>query len=161
MLLDELENNMDLDYVIWMDSDTVIKNFNVNIGKILNMYQSDIFLGSDNNSFYDITNAGIIIIKNSLTGKKFLIDCINSMNQKCLNEDNTLKGIWAGSCYEQGVINLLIVEKYANYTTILTNDIIFNYNMCSDDVFIMHLYASSNAKRVKCFNSNNPAIQKI
>lgn len=158
MLLDELESVAKYDYVIWLDSDTIIKNFNIDIGKVLNMYQSDIFLGSDNNMFYDITNAGIIIVKNSPTGKKFLKDCIESINLKCLNEDNSLKGIWAGSCYEQGVINLLIAEKYSNFTTILTNNIIFNYNICSDEVFLMHLYASSNDKRVKCFNSNNPAI---
>lgn len=158
MLLDELTSVANYDYVIWLDSDTVIKNFDIDLGKILNMYQSDIFLGSDNNLFYDITNAGIIIVKNSLVGKNFLIDCIESINKKCLNKDNSLKGIWAGSCYEQGVINLLIAEKYSNFTTILTNNIIFNYNICSDEVFLMHLYASSNNERVKCFNSNNPAI---
>ena len=46
-------------------------------------------------------------------------------------------------------MNILIHDKYSKNTTILTNDIIFNYNVCSDEVFIMHLYASP---------SNNPAL---
>jgi hypothetical protein len=141
-----------------MDSDTIIKNFNIDIGKILNKYSSDIFIGSDNNTLFDITNAGVFIIKNSDIGINFLYDCIDYVSDKCLNNDGTLKGMWAASCYEQGVMNLLIVDKYYNYTTILTNDLIFNYNVCSDEVFIMHLYASSSNYRVRCFHSNNPAL---
>ena len=157
MVLDALKKNK-YDYVIWLDSDTVIKNFYIDIGDILNKFASDIFIGSDNNSNYDIANAGVFVVKNTEIGKKFLDDCINYVSDKCLNNDGSLKGIWAASCYEQGVMNILIADKYSNYTTILTNDIIFNYNICSDDVFIMHLYASSSNYRVRCFHSKNPAL---
>ena len=58
-------------------------------------------------------------------------------------------------------MNIMIVDKYSKYTTILNNDIIFNYNVCSDEVFIMHLYASPSTRRVKCFNSKNPALQYL
>lgn len=157
MVLDALKSNK-YDYVIWMDSDTIIKNFDIDIGNILNKYSSDIFIGSDNNTRLDITNAGVFIIKNSIIGTQFLYNCINYVSEKCLNNDGTLKGIWAATCYEQGVMNLLIADKYNIHTTILTNDIIFNYNVCSDEVFIMHLYASSSNYRVRCFHSNNPAL---
>lgn len=157
MVLDAINTNK-YDYVIWLDSDTIIKNFNIDIGTILNKFSSDILIGSDNNSSYDITNSGVFIIKNTIIGINFLKDCANYVNKKCLNDDGTLKGHWAASCYEQGVMNILIADKYFNYTTILTNDIIFNYNVCSDEVFIMHLYASSSNYRVRCFHSNNPAI---
>jgi hypothetical protein len=156
MVLDAIKSNK-YDYVIWMDSDTVIKNFNINIGDILNRFYSDIFIGSDNNNSFDITNAGVFIIKNSNIGINFLQDCTHYVSDKCLNIDGSLKGIWAASCYEQGVMNILIADRYNRYTTILTNDIIFNYNVCSNDVFIMHLYASSPNHRVRCFNSKNPA----
>jgi hypothetical protein len=157
MVLDALLKN-DYDYVIWMDSDTVIKNFNIDIGEILNMFSSDIFIGSDNNKKYSITNSGVFIIKNSDIGKKFLNNCINDINTECLNNDGTLKGVWAASCYEQGIMNILIDEKYSKYTTVLTNKVIFNYNICSDEVFIMHLYASKPKDRVACFQSNNPVL---
>jgi len=157
MVLDAIKSNK-YDYVIWMDSDTIIKNFDIDIGEIINKFNSDILLGSDNNSMYDITNAGVFIIKNSNIGINFLQDCAEYVSEKCVNNDGSLKGIWAASCYEQGVMNILIADKYNKYTTILTNDIIFNYNVCSDEVFIMHLYASSSAYRVRCFHSKNPAI---
>jgi hypothetical protein len=157
MVLNALKSG-EWDYVMWMDSDTIIKDFDINLGFILNNFSSDIFIGSDNNKLYDLTNAGVFIIKNSEVGKQFLLDCGNYVSYKCLKEDGTLKGEWAASCYEQGVMNLLIAEKYSNYTTLLSNDIIFNFNRCSDNVFIMHLYASSSNNRVKCFNSKNPAL---
>ena len=159
MVLDALNKNI-YDYVVWMDSDTVIKNFDIDIGNVLNRFSSDIFIGSDNNPKYDITNSGVFIVKNSTTGINFLNDCINEVSNKCINNDGSLKGMWAASCYEQGIINLVIADKYQQYTTILTNKFIFNYNKCSNDVFIMHLYASSPSYRKKCFISNNPALKK-
>ena len=74
MVLEALEKNI-YDYVIWLDSDTIIKNFDIDIGNILNMFSSDIFIGSDNNSRYNIINSGVFVIKNSEKGKQFLNDC--------------------------------------------------------------------------------------
>ncbi len=157
MVLDELKKNI-YDYVIWLDSDTIIKNFNIDIGTILNSYSSDIFFGSDNNIRYDLINSGVFIIKNSTIGINFLENCINNMHHNCLDDNNNLRGKWAATCYEQGTMNLLVADKYSKNTTILSNDIIFNFNVCSDDVFIMHLYASPSQNRISCFQSNNPAI---
>lgn len=154
MLLDEL-NNADYDYVMWMDSDTYIFNKNINLSDIFNRYSSDIFIGSDNNPNYDLTNAGVFAVKNSFAGKQFLIDCINSFNIECKKPNGDLKGKWAATCYEQGIMNILIADKYFKNTTVLTNDILFNYNRCNNNVFMMHLYASSNSYREKCFNSKN------
>lgn len=157
LVLNELLKNK-YDYVVWLDSDTIIKNFDIDIGNIFNLYSSDIFVGSDNNPKFDIINSGVFAIKNSLVGIKFLEDCIQNINDKCYNSNGTLKGRWAASCYEQGVMNLVIADLYYKFTTVLSNNIFFNYNVCSDQVFIMHLYASSPSYRVKCFNSKNPAL---
>jgi len=157
MVLNFIKKNK-YDYVVWLDSDTIIKNFDIDIGNIFNMFSSDIFIGSDNNKLFDITNSGVFAIKNSDIGIKFLNDCISHINKKCINDNGSLKGVWAGTCYEQGVMNILIADKYLNYTTLLTNNLIFNYNVCSDDVFIMHLYASSSDYRTRCFYSKNPAL---
>lgn len=157
MVLNALETN-EYDYVMWMDSDTIIKDFDIDIGELLNLYSSDIFVGSDNNPKYDIINSGVFIIKNTEIGKNFLRDCVNFIPEMCINKDGSLKGQWAGSCYEQGTMNILIADKYSKYTTVLKNGLIFNYNVCSNEVFIMHLYASSSDYRKRCFMSNNPAL---
>jgi hypothetical protein len=150
LVLEALMTN-NYDYVVWMDSDTVIKNFNIDIGDIFNMFSSDIFIGFDNHKKYGIINSGVFAISNSDIGKNFLSECINYVWDGCFNNNGTLKGKWAASCYEQGVMNILIDDKYYPYTTVLTNKVILNFDICNDDVFIMHLYASSSEKRVTCF----------
>lgn len=154
MVLKELQTN-NYDFVMWMDSDTIINNFTIDIGEILNNFSSDIYIGNDNNkNGYNLTNAGVFIIKNSIIGKQFLNDCIKNIHNKCINSNGTLRGAWAATCYEQGVMNILILGKYFKYTTIFTNDIILNYDKCNKEVFIMHLYASSSTKRLQCFKGN-------
>lgn len=151
-VLDALKTNK-YNYVVWLDSDTVIKNFNIDIGDILNMFSSDIFAGSDNHSKFGIINAGVFIIANTQIGTNFLSECINYINEDCLNSDGSLNGKWAASCYEQGIMNILIHDTYYSNTTLLSNRIIFNYSVCSDEVFIMHLYGSTPESRIKCFQS--------
>ena len=152
-VLEELNTNL-YDYVMWMDSDTFINNNNIDIGNIINKYTSDILIASDNHSKYNIINSGVFIIKNSVIGKQFLSDCIDNIQIRCHNKNGSLKGRWAASCYEQGVMNLLIKNKYYEYTTILSNNIILNYYLCNKDVFIMHLYANTSLDRYKCFTQN-------
>jgi hypothetical protein len=153
MVLEALKTNT-YDYVMWMDSDTYIFNKNINLSSIVNIFDSDIFLGSDNNDKYDITNAGVFIIKNSKIGIQYLEECIKTFPKKiCTKNDGTLKGKWAATCYEQGIMNILVADKYQKYTTILPNSLIYNKDICDNKVFIMHLYASSNEKRLKCFTS--------
>lgn len=151
-VLDELLSN-NYDYVIWLDSDTIIKDSTIDIGDVLNRYSSDIFVGSDNITKSDLINAGIFIIKNSESGIEFLRDCIRNVKKTCFNDNGTLKGLWAATCYEQGQMNLLIADKYYDKTTVLPNDILLNYNMCTEDTFLMHLYASSDQKRKECFGT--------
>jgi hypothetical protein len=149
-ILDALETNK-YDYVIWLDSDTIIRKQYIDIGKILNKYSSDIFVGSDNTIKHDLINAGVLIIKNTEIGKEFMRNCIRNVKRICFNSDGTLKGIWAATCYEQGQLNLLIAAKYYDKTTVLPNDIVFNYGTCIENSFIMHLYGGSEKKRRDCF----------
>ena len=160
MVLDALNNNK-YDYVMWMDSDTYIFNMDLNLSNILNEYLSDIFIGLDNHYKYDLTNAGVFIVKNTNIGRQFLKDCIKSLNPKCIKEDGNLNGRWAGTCYEQGVMNILIADEYKDYTTVFPTDILLNYGNCYNDVFIMHLYGSSSDTRAKCFNSKNNLMKVV
>lgn len=154
LVLESLKTGL-YDFVIWLDSDTYIKNLDYDIGHLLNYFTSDIFVGSDNLPVYDFINAGVFIVRNSAIGIKFMEDCITYVPDMCFADNGTLRGVWAGSCYEQGVMNLLISESYYKHSTLLPNNILFNYNECSHDVFIMHLYGSSNKKRVDCFLQNS------
>ena len=153
-VLDALKSGK-YDYVVWMDSDTIIKNLNISMDLIVNKYSSDIFVSIDGGTAFC---AGVFIIKNSLIGISYIEDCINSQQKDCIiKSENKLKGFWAGMCYEQGVMNTLIFDKYFKYTTCLPSHIIYNgyisetNELCDVDTFILHLYISNNDLRAKCF----------
>ena len=143
------------DYVLWMDSDAIIKNPNISIDLIVNKYDSDIFVS---NSTFATFCAGVFIIKNSAVGISYIEDCIKSQPADCnIKSENKLNGFWAGMCYEQGVMNTLILDKYHKYTTSLPNYIIYNEKItetnkvCDIDTFILHLFISENNLRTDCF----------
>ena len=149
-LMRDLLKNKKYDYIFWLDSDTFIMNFNIDLGKdILAKYNSDIFVASDNTK-YDICNAGLFVIRNSDTGLQFLSDWMNMYSEICTKKSG-LRGTWALSCYEQGNLNKLILEKYKTYTTMLNHMLFYHKQKCNRNVFIMHLYANSEYKRVNCF----------
>lgn len=155
LVLDALKSGK-YDYVLWMDSDSIIKNPTISLDAIVNRYSSDIFVNLDNgNSVYC---SGVFIIKNSPIGISYLEDCIKLNNKNCLTNNNKLKGRWAGLCYEQGVMNKLIFEKYYKNTTCLPKYIVFNEGIddsmktCNKDTFILHLFGSPNNLREKCFS---------
>jgi hypothetical protein len=149
------------DYVFWMDSDTVINNFNMDLGDdVLNKYDSDIFVGNDN-ATYDVSNAGLFIIRNTPIGNEFMDECIKLKSDKCDINGNKLRGKWAMFCYEQGIMNKLIFEKYSKYTTFLDNSILMNAYGCNPDTFIMHSYGGPSIKRAKCFERSVGVITPI
>jgi hypothetical protein len=143
------------DYVMWMDSDTIIKNSLISLDSIINKYSSDIYVNLDGG--LSVFCAGVFIIKNSPIGISYLEDCIKLNNKKCMTSDKKLNGLWAGLCYEQGVMNKLIFDKYYNYTTCLPKYIVYNEWIsedmltCDKDTFILHIYGSPNELRSKCF----------
>lgn len=155
MVLNALKSG-DYDYVMWMDSDSVIKNNNISLNSIVNKYSSDIFVTYDNK--YSVFNAGIFIIKNSPIGISYMEDCIKNNRNSCLIPNSIqLRGQWTGLCYEQGVMNKIIFNKYAKYSTGLPNYVVYNMDIddtmktCNSDTFILHLYGSSDELRTKCF----------
>jgi hypothetical protein len=154
LVLDALKTGK-YDYVLWLDSDTIIKNPNISLDLIVNKYSSDIYVNLDHGD--SVYCAGVFMIKNSLIGINYMEDCIKRNNNKCLTNKNTLKGVWAGLCYEQGIMNELIFQKYYKYTTCLPDYLVLNNGIdktmetCNKDTFILHLYSSDNDLRKKCF----------
>ena len=155
LIYNELITNK-YDYIMWMDSDTIIINQYINLKQILNIYNYDIFISYDISLIKnDTLNAGCFIIKNSKIGHEFLSDCIGYFeNSKCLDNNNNLKGIYSARCYEQGTMNYYINNKYNKYTKILSKEIIHNSNLCTLNTFILHYFGGStyDNSRVKCFN---------
>ena len=102
--------------------------------------------------------AGVFFIKNSEVGKNFISDCIKYLKDhpKCI-VNNKEQGMWAGICYEQGVMNTLLKEKYKEYVYVDNKyDIIYtpisNMNT-KTSALILHLAGSKNQKRYEVFKN--------
>lgn len=154
-ILDALKSGK-YDYVVWLDSDTIIKNPNISMDLIVNKYSSDIFVTLNNG--FSAFCAGVFIIKNSAIGISYIEECINLKSDNCIIENkNILQGFYGGLCYEEGIMNNLIYNKYYTHTTCLpsyfvsTNKITESYNSCITDTFILHLELSDNKLRAECF----------
>jgi len=149
----------DYDYVVWVDSDTVIANYNIDFAQVLKRYQSDFFAAIDDqivNDIYSSLCSGVVAIRNSQTGNKILQTIIDIYYQKhfqakCVNKKGELNGMWAQTCYEQGVMNWVLYKYFRKNLTVLPNKYIRNGKKCEGD-FIIHLFGSSSEKRKKCFN---------
>jgi hypothetical protein len=155
------------DYVAWLDSDTAIGDFSVDFARVLARYQGHWFAGLDKPDKYDLLNAGVVIVRNSKWGRKILRaitetynddrfqrKCVKNKNRK--DENTTLSGAWAQTCYEQGVMNRLLYDRFRDYVTILPPEYIHNGMVCDGD-FITHLYNSSAIARANCFRALIPS----
>lgn len=140
-LVKELLETNNYDYVLWMDSDTLIIDESITIESLLD--NSSIYMGKDMKSKFNL-NAGVFLIKNNNIGLKFLSDCINVY----INRDNckdkfgnyALNGEWSKGCYEQGIMNELIKTEYFNNFKLLEDHIVLNTNTPNTTCFILHLF---------------------
>ena len=99
----------------------------------------------------------MFIIKNSDIGRSFIFDLIEKYKYIELDQDNNItSGIWTGSNYEQGIMNLLL-KTNNDYTknTVTLPEFIFNTTVILDDVFnnsfLWHLPGRSAKLRSKRF----------
>jgi len=125
------------DYVVWLDSDTVITDYSKPLEYFINKYKKDIIIGNDChviNTRKDI-NAGAFVIKNSDIGRNFINDCLLTLKSKpeCIVDDQE-QGEWAGECYEQGVMNQLRNGEYHDYIYV-DEEKEFIYNDCFGSVY--------------------------
>jgi hypothetical protein len=150
------------DYVMWADSDTIIPDLSKSLDVFIsNVGEPDIIIGRDTWGFFDLNSfcAGVFLIKNSNVGKSFINDCLIKIKSKngCII-DNKEQGVWAGICYEQGLMNLFLREKYKDYTFV---DIDMDYVLNTMDVYnsryninrpiILHLAGHKNNVREEFF----------
>jgi len=162
--VNELLSSDKYDYVVWVDSDTIIVNKDVSVDSLISKYgEKDIIIGIDLHIVPELIilnmyNAGVFFIKNSDIGKNFLSDCIKYLKDhpKCI-VNNKEQGLWAGICYEQGVMNTLLKEKYSDYVYVDNKcDIIYTPLSIIDkniNPLILHLAGKSNQKRYEIFKN--------
>lgn len=154
------------DYVVWLDSDTVITDMDLDFAEVLNGYQSHWFAGLDKPDQYELLNAGVVAVRNSKQGKKILRVITETYNDdkfqnKCIKkEGENLAGIWAQTCYEQGVMNEILYKRFREYVTVLPPKYIHNLNRCEGD-FITHMYGSTASARANCFRPFIPSPHEI
>lgn len=147
------------DYVLWLDTDTIIRRPEIALAQIARSYASDAFMAFDSPYHDRYLNAGVFIIRNSPAGRKILDEIITLYNTpafqaRCVEEDGSLRGKWAQSCYEQGVMNQ-VMRKHMPHVTILPRTLVHQYTNCKvpDTIFIQHLYATATGDRTQCFET--------
>lgn len=151
------------DYVFWLDSDTIINNPEFDLDVYLTKHNRYSIIGTVDKPVHDMTNAGVFGIKNTKIGNEFLkegIDYYNSefFKKKCIRKNNSLRGMWAGICYEQGWMNNAMISKYKPYVFVIPMSIVYNGGSCDNikDEYIIHIYGSSEKHRKTCFQKLMP-----
>jgi hypothetical protein len=163
------------DYVLWLDSDTIIARPRVPLSAIIAQDpEASIYIGRDWPSMpMNTYNAGVFMIRNSETGRRFIAECLESItnNAACLVDDKpALKGAWAGACYEQGVMNKLLSGEFSSHFCHVRPPLISNctsklYNALAD-CLIAHRFGDKDScvaqfKRYLKQNQQLPVVRNV
>jgi len=93
-----------------------------------------------------------------------LQECIHLFKPCCTNNNGSLNGICAGECYEQGIMNIVIKEKYyrniyIDYDRHIVDNICYDINSdYRSNSFIVHLAGRKNEFRNEYFNKVNKEL---
>lgn len=159
LVYEMLKSNL-YDYVMWVDSDAIVLDMDFDLNEMVNSYDCHMFFSDDNNMLgFKLINAGVFIIKNSDIGIGYVMECLKHDVPQCINnETNKLNGLWAGTCYEQGIMNI-VLEKYTNDNifTIVPKSIIYNgFDLSKiNKNKILHYYATTSEERITLFSKIN------
>lgn len=146
------------EFVMWMDSDTIVAHPTVALEELLMLSPtSSIFIGRDYpNRYWNRLCAGVFMIRNCDAGKKFIDDCISvyTNNPRCLkNGKHALCGPWAGECYEQGVMNKLLQSTYKQHLYVIPRSFLVNSTLTMHSSVIMHVFGPDKRRTAEFFKS--------
>jgi hypothetical protein len=121
------------DYVVWLDSDTIVCQESLPLQYLTAPHDDKhVFIGRDypcaaGNAYC----AGVFIVRASRVGIAFVEDCLAALdgNPAChsaTSGEPMLAGPWAGSCYEQGVMNALLTTTYRTHVCELGPELVTN-----------------------------------
>jgi hypothetical protein len=160
-----LQNILEYDYVIWMDSDTIINNFDISFYDIIEQNKNfdaifcrDICYSDGVNHL--LINTGVMIFKNTPWCRQLLIDTWNGIDDYEI--DKLKKHSYDGFPHEQGIIcNILLKENPNKF--IIHDPMLFNThpNISNDKTFIIHYMGSrENEKKLNQFIEETKKINK-
>lgn len=144
-------------YIMWMDTDSVFVDNQISIMDVICTLDPndkyDIYIGTD--YLLNTYCSGLFIIKNSHIGRKFINQCILELKTDCKdsNKKFVLGPIWAGKCYEQGIMNDLLKSDYKDNVCIVPNNLFKNTKYClKDNTFVLHKFGHKKGLD-SCFNN--------
>jgi hypothetical protein len=147
LMLEALEDHAGFDYVVWMDSDTLVSHPDVALEAAFGLGQADVYIGRDYNLYSPVWrgpfNAGVFALRCSPAARAFLRACIAAYtsNPRCVRDGAFVAaGAWAGECYEQGVMNRLL-PRHA--VAELPPSVVANSPFALPAAVIMHAFGPS------------------
>jgi hypothetical protein len=88
-----------------------------------------------------VLNAGFFVLRCSDVSAAFLRECIElyMRNPVCKKGGKFVSaGLWAGECYEQGLMNMLLAGKYRHVVAELPSSVVANGFFAFPGAVIMH-----------------------
>jgi hypothetical protein len=155
LILDVIEN-FDPEYILFLDTDAIISDFNIRIEEFIDKDYN--FIASLDESTHSLMNAGVFLIKNNEWGKKFLndwafccktlkpIDC--ELRPEVGEHDLNHEGFYSNRLWmDQTALTHLYKDRgeYVSKMKIISNRS-FNWNKYNDNNFIFHAYAYGSIK---------------
>jgi hypothetical protein len=163
------------DFVMWLDSDTIIPRPRVPLSAIIAQApEASIYIGRDwPHTPMHSYNAGVFMIRNNEVGRRFIAECLEHITNHaaCLVEDKpVLAGAWAGACYEQGVMNQLLRGEFRRHLCHVKPPLISNCdskkNNALADCLIAHRFGNKDTcvtqfKRLLQQNQLLPVVRNV
>jgi hypothetical protein len=138
LIKEVLETNPELEYVLFLDIDAVVSNFDKNIEDYIDKDYDLVF--AKDYSEHSVVNAGVFILKNTEWSKEFLDLWWKSAVTRSYNYANAL---W----HDQTCFTILYEtnENFQKHVKIVSNNDI-NHNQYGRGNFIFHAFAHGNKK---------------
>ena len=131
--------------VMWMDTDAVINDDKRRIEQI--GHPEKVFFGSPDPSGIGMSakfNAGVWIVKNSVSGRAIMIDWMKSFDTvNWINSEGkwSAKHSWAGETFEQGAFEKHVLPKYSEIIDIMPWYVLQGVDKARTDSFALHLFS--------------------
>ena len=155
LLQREMKNNPDIEYIVWIDDDIIIKNHTINFKDIISKYSFDHILIDDNDNIGGWKlNSGFFVCKNNETTYQILQHIWISAKK-----DHYWGGVWENDTMNDYYKNLSDTQneiKIIPHRTIQTF-----YNRYKDGEFAIHFAGMKNQeKRIQLINNHLKKIIK-
>jgi hypothetical protein len=154
-LILEIFENLDTEYVLFLDTDAIISDFSENIESFID--ENFNFIGAEDASSHSVMNAGVFLIKNnawsvnllnlwwnlSTNLKPSLFDRLQVAENQKENENYFTNGLWM----DQSVLTYIYLnyEKFREKIKIISSRS-FNHGEYNQNNFIFHAYKYGGVK---------------